>query len=184
MKSICVFCGSKTGNTIHLQDAAIQFAQTLVQHNLTLIYGGAQAGLMGLIADQVLKEGGRVIGVMPKSLTAVEYVHHKLTELHIVDSMSERKMKMAELSDGFVTLPGGIGTLDELFEVWTWRHLGLHEKPIGLLNVEGFYDPLIAHIERMAAEGFLSNHTKEKLLVETEPEALTQRLLATFIKHN
>jgi uncharacterized protein (TIGR00730 family) len=177
MKSICVFCGSKTGNTIHLQDAALQFAKTLVHHNLTLIYGGAQAGLMGLIADQVLKEGGRVIGVMPKSLTAVEYVHHQLTELHIVDSMSERKMKMAELSDGFVALPGGIGTLDELFEVWTWRHLGLHEKPIGLLNVEGFYDPLIAHIERMVQEGFLSDSTKEKLLVETESEALVQKFL-------
>ena len=116
---MCVLCGSKTGNTIHLQDAALQFAKTLVQNNLTLIYGGAQAGLMGLIADQVLKEGGQVIGVMPKSLTAVEYVHHQLTKLHIVDSMTERKMKMAELSDGFVTLPGGIGTLDELFEVWT-----------------------------------------------------------------
>jgi len=180
MKSMCVFCGSKMGKNPLLQKGAIQFAGVLLEKNISLVYGGAQSGLMGLIANHVLRGGGRVIGVMPESLMSMEYAHQNLSEFHLVDSMSDRKIKMAELSDAFITLPGGIGTLDELFEVWTWKHIGIHNKPVGLLNTENFYDSLITHIERMTSEGFLSINTKESLIIEADPKILVEKLLGSL----
>ncbi|MGY6277185.1 LOG family protein [Methylomonas sp. MgM2] len=175
IKSICVYCGSSPGRNQAYASAATDLAETLVRRNIRLVYGGASIGIMGTVADQVLKLGGQVVGVIPKALALKEVAHPELTELHITHSMHERKTLMAELSDGFIALPGGIGTLEELFEIWTWAQLGLHGKPCGLLNIERYYDALIAFLDHVTAEQFVKPHHRDILMVETEPNLLLER---------
>ncbi len=175
INSICIYCGSSPGRLEAYSAAASALAQALVSRNIRLVYGGAGIGLMGRVADEVLKLGGQAIGIIPKALAHKEVAHKNLTELHVTDSMHERKMLMAELSDGFIALPGGIGTLEELFEIWTWAQLGFHNKPCGLLNVEGYYDLLIGFLDHVAAEQFFKKDHHALLLVETNPDVLLDR---------
>ena len=179
MKSICVYCGSSPGRQPIYADAADSLAAALVKRNLRLVYGGAGIGIMGRLADQVLQLGGEVIGVVPKALAHKEIAHANLTELHITQSMHERKMLMAELADGFIALPGGIGTLEELFEIWTWAQLGFHQKPCGLLNVNDYYDALIQFLDHMQTEHFVKAHHRDMLMVEIDADSLLER----FINH-
>ena len=175
INSICVYCGSSPGRRDAYASAAVSLAESLVSRNIRLVYGGAGIGLMGMVADRVLKLGGQAIGVIPKALAHKEVAHQYLTELHVTQSMHERKMLMAELSDGFIALPGGIGTLEELFEIWTWAQLGFHDKPCGLLNVDGYYDSLIDFLDHVRAEQFVKKHHYDMLMVETNPEMLLDR---------
>ncbi|MEJ8473874.1 TIGR00730 family Rossman fold protein [Roseibium algae] len=155
MKSVCVFCGSSSGSNSAYTEAAQETGRLIAEQGMTLVYGGAKVGLMGTVADAALGAGGRVIGVLPTSLQEKELSHDGLTELHIVSSMHERKALMAEKSDAFLTLPGGAGTMEELFEVWTWGQLGLHNKPCGFLNTNGFYDQLLTFLDFQTEEGFM-----------------------------
>lgn len=175
INSICVYCGSSLGRLTAYSSAARSLAEALANRNITLIYGGASIGIMGKIADEVLNLGGKVIGVIPQALADDEVAHPNLTELHITQSMHERKLRMAELADGFIALPGGIGTLEELFEIWTWAQLGIHNKPCGLLNVEGYYDALIHFLDHVLAEQFVKQHHRDRLLVESDVEVLLDR---------
>ncbi|MET1411104.1 TIGR00730 family Rossman fold protein [Roseibium sp. HPY-6] len=154
MKSICVFCGSSFGSRESYKEAARSTGRVIAENGYRLVYGGAKVGLMGTVADAALEAGGDVIGVLPKSLQEKEIGHEGLNELHLVGSMHERKAMMADLSDGFIALPGGVGTLEEIFEVWTWGQLGYHEKPCGFLNVGGYYDHLIAFLDHQTEEAF------------------------------
>lgn len=155
MKSIGIFCGSSAGvNPCYIQTAQ-QVGKALAQADLTLVYGGGKVGLMGAVADACLENGGHVIGVMPRALVEREIAHTGITELFVVDNMHERKTKMAQLSDGFIALPGGAGTLEEIFEQWTWAQLGIHEKPCAFLNVNGYYEPLHQMVQKMVGEGFM-----------------------------
>lgn len=175
INSICIYCGSSPGRIEAYGTAAQALAAALVGRNIRLIYGGAGIGIMGMVADQVLKLGGQAIGVIPKALAHKEVAHPNLTELHVTQSMHERKMLMAELADGFIALPGGIGTLEELFEIWTWAQLGFHQKPCGLLNVAGYYDALISFLDHVAAEQFVKPHHRGMLMVEADPQLLLDR---------
>ncbi|MGR9115715.1 MAG: LOG family protein [Gammaproteobacteria bacterium] len=175
IKSICVYCGSSPGRLEAYAQAAQMLAETLVRRNIRLVYGGASVGIMGRVADRVLQLGGQVIGVIPEALVRKEVAHNHLTELHVTHSMHERKTQMAELADGFIALPGGIGTLEELFEIWTWAQLGIHDKPCGLINVGGYYDSLIKFLDHAFAEQFVKQPHRGMLIVETEPEALLDR---------
>ena len=179
IKNICVYCGSSPGRLDLYADAARVVAGALVKRNLGLVYGGASVGIMGVVADQVLALGGRVVGVIPESLASREVAHHGLTELHITRSMHERKTMMAELSEGFIALPGGIGTLEEIFEIWTWAQLGLHHKPCGLLNIAGYFDPLHTFLDHTVTEGFVQPVVRSMLLVEDDAELLLDRF-ATY----
>lgn len=170
--NICVYCGSSPGRLEDYTAAAHILADALVSRNIGLVYGGASIGVMGAVADRVLQLGGRAIGVIPEGLLRKEVAHYDLTELHITSSMHERKMLMAELSDGFIALPGGIGTLEEIFEIWTWAQLGIHRKPCGMLNVAGYFDPLIQFLDHAAAEQFISATHRSILCVESDPETL------------
>ena len=172
MRSICVFCGSRPGNDPAYEAGARQLGRTLAEAGITLVYGGGHVGLMGVVADAVLDAGGNVTGVIPKALVEREIAHPGLTDLRVVGSMHERKAMMSELSEGFIALPGGTGTLEEFFEVQTWAQLGEHEKACGLLNLAGYYDPLIALFDHMVAKGFLSKEHRATVLVETEPKPL------------
>jgi uncharacterized protein (TIGR00730 family) len=178
LQSIGVFCGSSPGARPEYAAAAQQVGRLMAEQDITLVYGGGRVGLMGVLADAVLEVGGRVIGVIPKILYRKEVAHQDLTELRVVDSMSERKAVIGELSDAFIALPGGIGTLDEIFEVWTWTQLGLQHKYSGLLNVGGYFDPLIDFVDRAVREGFLSAQNRQVLLVETDAARLLTRLSA------
>ena len=175
-RSICVFTGSRLGVDLAYHDAAAQLARGLVERGLGLVYGGGNVGLMNVIADAALELGGRVTGVIPDSLVSKEVAHRGLSDLRVVQSMHERKALMAELSDGFIALPGGIGTLEELFEVLSWAQLGLHEKPCGLLNVEGYYDPLIEFLDGAVAQDFVKPKHRALLIVENQPTTLLDRL--------
>lgn len=175
MKRLTVFCGSRIGATEEYKEGAIALGKELVKRGITLVYGGGSVGLMGVIATTVLKEGGEVIGIIPKFLEEREISHLSLTELHIVDSMHERKAKMADLADGFIAMPGGPGTLEELVEVFTWAQLGLHQKPIGLLNIKNYYDPLIAFFDHMTNEQFLKEKHRHMALVESDPARLIEK---------
>ena len=175
MKAICVYCGSSPGRLEVYASAARALGQALVERDLGLVYGGASIGLMGLIADTVLQLGGRAVGVIPQALARKEVVHRHLTELHVTRSMHERKTLMADLSGGFVAMPGGIGTFEEIFEIWTWAQLGIHAKPCGLLNVAGYYDALSTFLDHAAAEQFLKPPHRSLLMVEQEPQALLDR---------
>ena len=175
INTICIYCGSSSGRHETYDSATSDLAEALVSRNIKLVYGGADIGLMGVVANQVLKLGGEVIGVIPKALALKEVAHKHLTQLHITESMHERKMMMAELSDGFIALPGGIGTLEELFEIWTWAQLGFHNKPCGLLNINGYYDSLIGFLDHVLAEQFVKKEHHAMLLVETNPNTLLDR---------
>ncbi len=170
MKRICVFCGSTKGDREAYPEAATAFGSLLAAHGLGLVYGGASVGLMGAVADAVLQASGDVTGVIPQSLVDKEIAHSGLTQTHIVGTMHERKALMAKLSDGFVALPGGIGTLEELFEMWTWAQLGLHDKPCVLLNVAGYYDELICFLDKMTDSGYLKEASRSQLQVASSPE--------------
>lgn len=176
MKSICVYCGANPGLGPIYADAARALARCLVDDNLTLVYGGGKVGLMGVIADEVLRLGGEVTGVIPTQLVEREVGHTGLTRQLIVKDMHERKAMMAQLADGFVALPGGMGTLEELFEMLTWSQLGIHQKPIGLLNVDGFYDALVAFIGHAHGQGFVRTEHASLLRVESDPALLLRRL--------
>ncbi|MBJ6724569.1 TIGR00730 family Rossman fold protein [Geomonas sp. Red875] len=175
MKSICVYCGSSPGRLEAYSEAARALGAALVERGIRLVYGGANIGIMGVVADTVLALGGEVVGIIPDALVKKEVAHTGLTELHVTRSMHERKTLMAELADGFVALPGGIGTLEELFEVWTWAQLGFHEKPCGLLNVAGYYDALATFLDHTVAEQFVKQPHRSMLIVESEPAALLER---------
>lgn len=164
MESICVFCGSSNGSDPAYAKAARHLGQAIAGNGLTLVYGGGHVGLMGVVADAALEAGGEVIGVMPKSLVDREIAHTGLTKLHVVSSMHERKALMADLSDGFIALPGGNGTLEEFFEVLTWAQLGEHDKPCGLLNAAGYYDPLLAVFDQMVLMKFLEPVHRDLIL--------------------
>jgi uncharacterized protein (TIGR00730 family) len=174
---ICVFCGSSPGNHPLYAEHAAAFGRFLAARGIGLVYGGAQLGLMGVLANAALDAGGHVTGVIPQAMVDREIVHRGVSELRVVSSMHERKAQMAELSDAFVALPGGIGTFEELFEVWTWSQLGLHTKPCGVLNVRGFYDGLSSFLDHVSSEGFLRPVHRAALLIEREPEALLAALL-------
>lgn len=175
MQRLCVYCGAHTGHQPAHRAAAQRLATALVRRGCGVVYGGAHIGLMGCLADAVLAQGGEVIGVIPQFLQDKELAHRGLTELRIVASMHERKAVMAELADGFIALPGGLGTLDELFEILTWAQLGLHGKPCGLLNSAGYYDGLVEFLDHATAQGFLSAPQRALLMVEHDPEVLLER---------
>lgn len=160
MKRVCVFCGARCGHGETYLNIAREAASTIVAHGFGVVYGGGRVGMMGALADAALAAGGEVIGVIPRALAAAEVAHSGITELHVVESMHARKALLAELSDAFIALPGGIGTMDEFFEALTWRQLSIHDKPIGLLNVGGYYDPLVALLDRMVREGLLPEVTR------------------------
>ncbi|MFP8641961.1 TIGR00730 family Rossman fold protein [Priestia aryabhattai] len=172
MKRIAVFCGSSNGASDLYIEGAKALGRELAKRNISLVYGGASVGVMGAVADAVLEAGGHVIGVMPTFLEEREISHKNLSELIVVESMHERKAKMAELVDGFITLPGGPGTLEEFFEIFTWAQLGLHQKPCGLLNINDYYTPLIALFNHMTKEQFLQEKYRSMALVDTEPQGL------------
>jgi len=172
MRSIAVYCGSSAGARESYTGAARSLAEALVARGIRLVYGGASVGLMGVVADTMIESGGEVIGVIPKALVEREVAHHGLTEPVVTEGIHERKLRMMELADGFVALPGGIGTLDELFEVWTWAQLGLHDQPLGLLDVGGYYDDLVRFLDRARDEAFLKPAHRDMLLVERDPVRL------------
>jgi uncharacterized protein (TIGR00730 family) len=175
MKRICVFCGASAGRDHRFAEAARELGRTLADGQLTLVYGGGSVGLMGVLADAVLAAGGQVIGVIPQVLRIRELAHRGLSELEVVGSMHERKARMAELSDGFVALPGGMGTLDELAEILTWAQLGLHERPVGLLDVAGYFEPLVAFFDQAEAAGFIRSAHRAMLLRDSDPGRLLER---------
>jgi uncharacterized protein (TIGR00730 family) len=172
MRSICVYCGSSPGNDPAYWSAAVEFGTLLGRQGIRLVYGGGDVGLMGAIADAVMAAGGEVVGVIPQGLVDREVAHLGLTELHVTRSMHERKAMMAELADGFVAMPGGLGTLEELFEILTWAQLGLHHKPVGLLNVAGYYDALVAFVDGTVKAGFVREEHRALFCVDTDGEAL------------
>jgi hypothetical protein len=176
VKRLAVYCGSAPGSQPVFADAARATAQAMARRGVELVYGGGRLGLMGLIADSVLELGGQVYGVIPAALIELEVAHEGVTELHRVETMHERKAKMTELADAFLALPGGIGTLDELFEAWSWNALGYHAKPFCLLNVEGFWDGLIEFIDHATASGFLSQQRRNQLLVAATPDEALELL--------
>jgi uncharacterized protein (TIGR00730 family) len=178
VKSIGVFCGSSAGSDPVYTRAAWQMGGMLAKRGITLVYGGAQIGLMGSVADAALSAGGKVMGVIPQLLMAKELGHHDLTELQVVQTMAERKDRIMELSDAFIAMPGSIGTLDELFEVWTATQLGLQAKPCGLLNTAGYFDQLLAFLDRVVADGFMRPQHRALLRVADTPEALLAALIS------
>jgi len=178
MNRICVFCGSSVGTDPTYRLLAAELGRTVARRGVGVVYGGGRVGLMGVVADAALAEGGEVIGVIPQSLMDRELGHAGLTELHVVDSMHARKALMAELADGFVALPGGLGTLEELFEVWTWAQLGMHGKPCGLLDTGGFFAPLVVFLDHLVTNGFVGATHRAMLTVATSPEELLVRFAA------
>ena len=173
---ICVFCGSRPGARAAYADAAREMGTLLAARGLGLVTGGGKVGLMGVVANAALGAGGEAIGVIPRTLVEREVGHEGMTELHVVETMHQRKAAMAALSDAFVALPGGIGTMEELFEVWTWSVLGIHAKPVGLLNVDGYYDHLLRFLDGAVTEGFFHPAHRDRLVSATTPEALLARL--------
>lgn len=175
--SLCVYCGSRSGNQPEFAAVAEQVGSWIGQHGGQLVYGGGRNGLMGIVADATLAAGGRVIGVIPKALVEKEWAHNGCTELHIVETMHERKRIMAEHADAFLALPGGIGTLEEFFEVWTWRQLGYHDKPVGLLNMNGYYDSLIAFLNTSVKDGFMNEWLMDLICIDSQAEPLLEALV-------
>ncbi len=176
LRSICIFCGSSAGTRPVYARAAQSVGQSLAQRGIDLVYGGGKVGLMGIVADACLREGGRAVGVMPRVLVEKEIAHCGLTKLHVVESMHERKALMADLAGAFIALPGGYGTWEEFCEVLTWSQLGLHRKACAVLNVNGYYDPLLTMADRGVAEGFVRQEHREILLADTDPVRLLERL--------
>lgn len=178
LKKICVFCGSSEGNDLAITDAAEAVGKLFAKRDIALVYGAAKIGVMGILAKNVLDNGGQVVGVIPGFLKKKEVVHLGLTKLITTENMHERKLRMQEESDGFIALPGGMGTLEELFEILTWQQLGLHQKPIGLLNINGFYNDLISLLETMVRKGFLSMEHYNLLQVDSDTKALLEKMEA------
>lgn len=178
IRSLCVFCGSNAGTNPRFAAVAMQFGELLASEGTALVYGGGHVGLMGIIADAVLAKGGTAIGVIPRALWDREVGHRGLTTLHVVETMHERKALMASLSDAFVALPGGLGTLEEIFEVWTWAQLGIHDKPVAFLDAEGFYAPLLEFLDRSVNAGFVRAQHRAMAIVDDDPMALLRRLAA------
>lgn len=178
MKSICVFCGSSLGRNPDYEKGAIELGTAIANRGITLVYGGGNVGLMGVVADAALSAGGKVFGVIPEFLVSKELAHQGLTRLETVESMHDRKARMAELSDAFIALPGGYGTLEEFCEVLTWAQLGLHQKPHGLLNIAGYYDPLLQFFDQAVSEKLVRPVHRSLVLEATEPETLLDRLSA------
>lgn len=176
IRSLCVFCGSNSGNDPIYANVARDFGVLLAKEKIDLVYGGGHVGLMGIVADAVLAGGGKAIGVIPRMLWDREVGHRNLTELHIVETMHERKAMMASLSDAFVALPGGLGTLEEIFEVWTWAQLGIHRKPLGFLDVLGFYTPLLSSLDRAVDAGFIRAQHRSMAIVDLDPASLLRHL--------
>ncbi|HXG11140.1 MAG TPA: TIGR00730 family Rossman fold protein [Gemmataceae bacterium] len=177
MRRLCVFCGSAVGSGSAYAEAARRMGEAMAGRGLGLVFGGGHVGLMGVLADAVLQAGGEVIGVIPQALVDRELAHGGLTELHVVGTMHQRKARMADLADGFLALPGGFGTADELFEILTWSQLGLHAKPVGVLNVAGFFDLLLAWLDHAVAQGFLRSEHRRLLQVAENADALLDRIL-------
>ena len=176
LERLCVYCASNDGVRAEYLEAARTLGTLLAHRGIALVYGGGRVGLMGAMADATLAAGGEVVGVMPHALVQRGVAHHGLTALHVVDSMHERKALLAEMADGFVALPGGLGTLEELFETWTWAQLGVHHKPVGLLDVAQYWRPLVTMLEHVEAEGFMRGTPQEWLAIESEPALLLDRL--------
>ena len=175
--SLCVYCGSRPGSQPEFTEAARAVGEWIGRHGGQLVYGGGCNGLMGTVAQATLDAGGRVVGVIPKALVDKEWANHACTELHVVETMHERKRLMAEHADAFLALPGGIGTFEEFFEVWTWRQLGYHDKPVGLLNVAGYYDGLLGFLQTSVASGFMGEWQMGLLHASTDAEALLRTLV-------
>ena len=173
-RKICVYCGSSRGEDSVYAKAAETLGREIACNNNTLVYGGAKIGLMGILADTVLAEGGNVIGVMPDNLADLEIAHDGLSELFLCQDMHARKKKMSELSDGFIAMPGGLGTLEEFFEIWTWAQLGIHSKPIGIFNVDSYFDPMIFFIEKAISAGFIKPGHTSSLIIEDQAENLVK----------
>jgi uncharacterized protein (TIGR00730 family) len=175
MRRICVFCGSSPGARPDYTAAAREVGAELVRRDLGLVYGGGSVGLMGILADSVLEAGGEVIGVIPDALGHLEVAHANLSDLRVVGSMHERKALMADLADGFIALPGGLGTLDEFFEIWTWAQLRIHDKPCGIINVRGYFDKLLPFLDHTVQERFVASTHRAMVMVETSPDVLLDR---------
>jgi uncharacterized protein (TIGR00730 family) len=175
INNICIYCGSSAGSKPDYATSAQVLAKELVRRNIGLIYGGSNVGIMAVVANSVLEIGGKAIGVIPEALVSKELAHRGLTKLHVTKSMHERKSLMAELADGFVALPGGIGTMEEIFEMWTWAQLGFHQKPCGLLNVSGYFDKLGEFLDHMVQEQFVKLPHREMLIIESEPAKIIDR---------
>lgn len=176
MKSVCIFCGSNPGNDEVYGTGARAMGAEVARRGLTLVYGGGAVGLMGVVANAALAAGGKVHGIIPRALREKEVGHNGLTELEIVDTMHTRKARMAELADGFIAMPGGIGTFEEIFEIWTWGQLGIHSKPLGFLNIAGFYDPLAGFLDGTVDAGFLKQSHRAMAMTDTEPATLLDRM--------
>ena len=176
--SVCVYCGSRPGARPAYRALAEALGRAIGQRGWQLVYGGGRAGLMGRVADATLAAGGRVVGVIPDSLMRLEVGHAGLSELHVVQTMHQRKQLMAERSDAFIAMPGGIGTFEELFEVWTWRHLGYHDRPLGLLDTEGFWAPMLGFLQHAVTEGFMGADQMAMLHTDDQPERLLDKLAA------
>jgi uncharacterized protein (TIGR00730 family) len=183
MKSICVYCGSANRASRKYFLAARRMGETLAQRSLTLVYGGGRTGLMGALADGVLEHGGQVIGVITESMNTPELAHTSLTRLEVTATIHQRKARMYALADGYIALPGGYGTLDELFETLTWAQIGEHQKPVGILNVDGYYDPLLDMLDRAVKEKFLFPEHRLSLLCETDPERLLEAMATHLYPH-
>lgn len=178
MRAVCVFCGANPGSDPSFITVAKSLGTAIAESERTLVYGGAKVGLMGAVADAALAAGGKVIGVIPRALVDKEVAHGGLTELHVVQSMHERKMLMADLADGFIAMPGGLGTLEEFFEVWTWAQLGLHQKPLGLFGPSDFFAPLLGYLDMLVAKQFVRGEHRQMVMVDDAPTALLARLAA------
>lgn len=178
MERVCVYCGSSSGSDPAYAEAARAFGRELAGRGVGLVYGGASVGIMGAVADSVLDAGGEAVGVIPEALEAKEQAHRGLTDLHVVDSMHARKQRMADLADGFVALPGGLGTVEEIFEVLTWAQLGFHRDPCGFLNVREYYADLVAFLDHATAQGFVSDSHRGMVVVEDDPATLLDRFEA------
>ena len=178
MKSIAVYCGANVGNDDSIVNASKELMKSMADQNMALVYGAGNVGLMGVIANEMLALGGKVIGVVPTFLTDLEVHHKNLTEIHIVETMHIRKTIMADLSDGFIAMPGGFGTLDEIFEILCWRQLQLHTKPVGFLNINGFYDHIFAHADHMVKTGFLKPENRAFMLIDDNPTSLLAQMEA------
>ncbi len=176
ISSVCVYCGSSDGTNPLWKSTAFSFGKFLASNKIKLVYGGGSVGLMGAVADGVLSKGGAVIGVIPEALKNHELDHKRATEMHVVENMHQRKQMMADLSDAFVSLPGGIGTLEELFETFTWKQLSFHQKPCSILNIDGYYDDLIRFLEHSVRSGYLKKEHLDDLIVETDEKLLLQKL--------
>jgi uncharacterized protein (TIGR00730 family) len=182
-KRFCIFCGSSVGNRPSYASAAVSLAAQLVSQKISIVYGGGRVGLMGALADAALERGGEVIGVIPRALVQKEIAHQRLTDLSIVESMHERKALMAELADAFIALPGGYGTFEEFCEILTWTQLGLQQKPCGILNVDGYYDPLLALFDHAVQEDFLKLEHRRLVLADRSAESLVRRMVQYEMPH-